>query len=159
MDLTRVSADTVSMAPHRKGLPTSVWWIVAFALCLSTGCGPFWSPGKYWPDAYWRHGRYYLIAIDTEAQMDLSFDSAESGLISLVGPTVYAVGANPRYVVVKQHPSSDGLSLDRATTNYFIVDRATEDGAGLRRKPTTIGPLTRTEFEQLGRKLQLPRFS
>src|SRR6266545_2418598 len=118
------------MATRRTNLGSDLRWFAVLEHCISTDCGPL----EHWPDASWRHDPYYLIEIDTEAQMNLSFDSAKDGLMTLVGPTVYAVGINSRYVVVKQHPSSDGLKFDRAVTNYFVVDRRTETGAGWRRK-------------------------
>jgi len=121
--------------------------------CSCFGCGAQPIIDKRWPDAYWRKGSYVLIAIDTEAQMDLSFDHGGE-LISLVGPTVFAVGADAHYVVVKQHPSAGGTQFDPAITNYFILDRARETGG----RPVVHGPLSRDEFDRLSARLSLPAF-
>jgi hypothetical protein len=78
-----------------------------------------------WPDAYWRSGDYVLIAIDTEAQMSLKIDDVKHWEVfhEVVSATVYAVGANDRYIVAKQHPLLDDQThFDRTVTNYFIVD-------------------------------------
>lgn len=91
--------------------------------------------------------------------MDLSFDSRGSGLVTLVGPTVFSVGINDRFVVVKQHPSADGTHFDRTVTNYFIVDRRTDSIEDPGRKPKILGPLARADFEHLSHVLPLPHFS
>lgn len=73
-------------------------------------------------DSNWESEGYHLIAIDAKSQMSLIF---EDDNISLVGPTVFAVGANSNYVVVMQHPAIDqwASKFDRSITNYFIVER------------------------------------
>jgi hypothetical protein len=126
---------------------------------LLAGCGhpqPIFD--RHWPDAYWRHGRLVLLAIDTEAQMNLSYDTDGYGTLGLVGPTVFAVGANRRYVVAKQHPCGDGTHFDRATTNYFIVDCAADTMMGRIKTPKVLGPLSKAEFDRLPLVLALPRF-
>jgi hypothetical protein len=132
-----------------------VVWVLAFLCC---GCDVRATLDRHWPDAYWRTGPYVLIAVDTEAQMDLSFDLSGHETVTLVGPTVFSVGANARFVVVKQHPSADGLRFDRRVTHYFIVDRATESFEGERQSPVVIGPLSRADYERLSRELDLPEF-
>ena len=66
---------------------------------------------------------------------------------SLVGPTVFAVGADAHYVVAQQHPSANGVHFDRAVTNYFIVDRSTEPVRGRRDTLQIFGPLSKAEFD------------
>src|SRR6266404_4995875 len=86
---------------------------------LLSGCD------RDWPDAHWRAERYVLLEIDSESQMSLSFDLQDGTSLGLVGPTVYAVGADEKFIVLKQHPAKDpfGSTFDRGVTNYFIVRR------------------------------------
>ena len=131
-------------------------------MVLLAGCDAL---SKIDPDVEWRHGPYALTAIDTETQMELSMDTDDPGptvlpdRIRLVGPTVFAVGINDHYVVVKQHPSADGLRFNRAVTNYYVVDRATESAKRKWRKPQVIGPLSKAEFDRLARIQPMPAFS
>lgn len=125
--------------------------ILAIALALaSPGCS------KWTLDSYWTTDGYRLIAIDARSQMSLIAE--ESGL-GLVGPTVFAVGEDGRYIVLKQHPASDlaATTFDRATTHYYLVEKragtAEEKRAGVR------GPMTKEEYEQLAQKLSLPPFA
>lgn len=130
--------------------------LLALAVMIA-GCGPRPILDRDWPDAYWRHGPYVLLAVDTEAEMSLSLDTPVRGVsVAVVRPTVFAVGADAHYVVVQQHPCADGVHFDRAVTNFFVVDRA-DDSAG--RTPRVIGPLSSAEFERFGRTAALPAFS
>ncbi len=75
--------------------------------------------------------------------MSLTTDDQRGMSSALVGPTVFSIGADDHYVVVKQHPSKDAFGgFDRSVTNYFIVDRA---GGG----KTVNGPLSQAEFDKL----------
>ena len=75
----------------------------------------------------------------------------EDSPVFLVGPTVFAVGADEKHIVLKQHPSLDdaGTKFDRSTTLYFIVGR----------DKLVRGPLKKEEFDALGATLALPPFS
>jgi hypothetical protein len=89
----------------------------AILLCIVVcGCSE-WSI-----DTEWKSGAFRLIAIDTDSQMTLIHEDSP---ISLVGPTIFAVGANSKYIVVKQHPALDQAAsqFDRTVTFYFIVSR------------------------------------
>src|SRR5258708_14940463 len=135
--------------------------LIAAAMLMAwcSGCGPFPVIDRLWPDAYWRHDGYVLLALDTQAQMELSYDSKRNGVRSIVGPTVFSVGANDQFVVAQQHPSGDGIHFDRSVTNYFIVNRATEPGMGVYPRLRVIGPLTKAQFTRLSGTLRLPPFS
>ena len=102
-----------------------------------------------------------LTAIDTQAQMSLSLDKKDKRFAFdyVVGATVFAVGANNRYIVAKQHPIySDQIHFDHAVTSYFIVDRMLT--ATLRdRTKGVVGPLTKEQFEQKARTMELPAFT
>jgi hypothetical protein len=72
--------------------------------------------------------------------MMLAVDLHNGGSIGIVGPTVFALGADDHYIVVKQHPAKDGFGhFDQAVTDYFIVTRlpgtAEEKEKGVRGPP------------------------
>jgi hypothetical protein len=118
-----------------------------------TGCG------KYSLDTYWRSGNYVLIAVDTRGQMNLAIDDKSGMSSALVGPTIFSIGADARYIVLKQHPSKDGFGgFDRSVTNYFIVDRAVSTVAENRQKSVS-GPLDENEFRSLTVTQSLPPFN
>lgn len=90
--------------------------------------------------------------------MALSVDLHNGGSIALVGPTVFSLGANDKYIVVKQHPATDKFgNFNRNATNYFVIVRlpgSSEDKAkGVR------GPMTKEQFDMLSRTLRLPPFT
>lgn len=111
-------------------------------------------------DTYWRSERYVLIAVDVKSQMSLSFGMKDGTAISLVGPTVFALGADEKHIVVKQHPAMDSAatSFDRSVTNYFIVERI-ESVNPVEREKHVRGPLKKEEFEVLAKSLSLPSFT
>jgi hypothetical protein len=91
--------------------------------------------------------------------MNLAFDEQDGGGIGLVGPSVFSIGANEKYIVVKQHPSKDSFGdFDRTITNYFVVER-TSSRSFEDRKKGVRGPLTEAEFRKLASSLALPRFT
>jgi hypothetical protein len=103
-------------------------------------------------------GDYELIAVDVKGQMDLSVDLGNGGAIGVVGPTVFSLGANDKYIVVKQHPAKDGFgAYDRSVTNYYVVTRLSgppwERGKGVR------GPLTKEQFDKFSATIGLPVFT
>ena len=113
---------------------------------------------RLWPDAYWRSDRYVALAIDALGQMQLAFDKGHASTIGLVGPTVFALGANEHYIVVKQHPATDGFGhYNRSVTNYFIVER-TESFDLQEQLKRVSGPLSVQEFQQRSETLTLPAF-
>ena len=60
-----------------------------------------------WLDTYWRSEKYVMLAVDARSQMNLAFDLGNGTAVSLVGPTVFSVGADDKHIVVKQHPAKD----------------------------------------------------
>jgi len=90
--------------------------------------------------------------------MQLAFDKGHASTIGLVGPTVFALGANEHYIVVKQHPATDGFGhYNRSVTNYFIVER-TESFDLQEQLKRVSGPLSVQEFQQRSETLTLPAF-
>jgi hypothetical protein len=115
------------------------------------------SCNEWWIDTCWESDGYRLIAIDARSQMSL-ISEEDKGLI-LIGATIFAVGADAKHIVLKQHPASDlgATSFDRSITNYFIVEK--RSGSFKDREAGVRGPLTKEEFERLASTLSLPKFS
>ena len=102
---------------------------------------------KWSIDTEWKSGEFRLIAIDTMSQMTLIHEASS---MSLVEPTIFAVGADAKHIVLKQHPSTEaGTKFDRSVTNYFIVTR----------DKSVQGPLTKEQFDALSTSLSLPPFT
>lgn len=96
-------------------------------------------------DTQWMSGQHRLIAIDTMENMMLVGPSSNT----VVGPTVFAIGTDYKYIVLKQHPMGDGFKADRSVTNYFVIDFDSK----------LKGPLTKEEFDALSASLSLPSFT
>jgi hypothetical protein len=128
------------------------WILIIAAISFLTGCNAL------SPDTYWSSGDYELIAIDTMGQMMLAVDLHNGGGIGIVGPTVFALGADDQHIVIKQHPSTDHFGhFDQTVTHYFIVTRipgtAEAKGKGVR------GPLSKDEFDRVTVSNSLPPFT
>jgi hypothetical protein len=123
-----------------------------------TGCG--WSP-----DIEWRSGQYIVQDVDARGQMDLGVDVGNGTSFTLVGPTVFSIGADDRYIVVKQHPGTDAFGhFDRSATHYFIVDRSVrldppDDPSAAAMQKAIRGPLGEANFKKLSATLALPAFT
>ena len=110
-------------------------------------------------DSHWRSGRYVVLAIDTMEQMNLAFDIDGGGAIGIVGPTVFGVGGDDRYIVVKRHPNEGAQQkFDRTITEYFVVTRINGE-KWQDAKAGVKGPLTKEAFDQLRVSLSLPNFT
>jgi hypothetical protein len=122
-------------------------YILLAAFVTLAGCDWFSA------DTTWRSGSYRLIAVDTPGQMYLAVDVQNGSPTSVVGPTIFSIGADDAHIVVKQHPSKDAFGgFDRSVTNYFVVNRAGHPG-------TVQGPLTVEEFNKLAATESLPAFT
>jgi len=123
----------------RLAIPTVLLAVLAFVV----GCN------DYALDTEWRSGNYRLIAIDTRGQMSLIDGSDRSW--EGIGPTVFSIGADDRFIVVAQHASTNAFGkFDRSVTRYFIVERT---------KRGIQGPLGREEFDKLAASQSLPKFT
>jgi hypothetical protein len=128
------------------------WILIIAAVSFVTGCDAL------SPDTYWSSGDYELIAIDTMGQMMLAVDLHNGGSIGIVSPTVFALGADDHYIVVKQHPAKDGFGhFDRGVTHYFIVTRL--PGTAAEKEEGVRGPLSKDEFDRFAASNSLPRFT
>ena len=88
--------------------------------------------------------------IDDPDDVRLSYDAGKGYWSGKVEERVFAVGANERYIVVKQHPKGN-----KSITNYFIIDMK-EDSLS---KPVVMGPLTAEEFAKRSAEVSLPEFT
>jgi hypothetical protein len=108
-------------------------------------------------DTYWS-GDYELIAIDVKGQMMLAVDLHNGGSIGIAGPTVFSLGADEHYIVVKQHPAKDHFGkFDRGVINHFIVTRL--PGSGPDKEKGVRGPLSKDDFDRLAASTHFPQFT
>lgn len=122
--------------------------IVAFLLtAVVTACSLFGSGTE------WENGTYKLAWIDTSDNMSLSRKLPGGNAIGRVDATVYAIGADARHIVVKQHPGGD-----RSKTLYFIVD-VQSDTDHADPKDVVVGPLTESQYRDKAAVVELPQFS
>lgn len=111
-----------------------------------------------WLDTYWRSERYVLTAVDTLGQMHLVFDLGDGAAIGLVGPTVFSIGADTQYIVVKRHPGNAFGEFDRKVIEYFVLRRVQSEDFGARQRGVQ-GPFALAEFEKLTNQLHLLPFT
>jgi hypothetical protein len=131
---------------------------IGASLLLITS-GAITACSKFSLDTYWRSGTFVLIAVDTRGQMSLAIDDKSGMSSALVGPTIFSIGADDRYIVIKQHPSKDAFGgFDRSLTKYFVVDRAISLSSENRQKAVR-GPLDENEFRSLTVTQSLPPFT
>jgi hypothetical protein len=115
---------------------------------LGSGCFAWFDFG-----VEWRDGPYALTWVDSYGSMSLSYQTEPRSYATLVGPEVFSVGSDQRYVVAEQHP--DG---NKSMTNYFIIDKASHpDWRDLNK--TILGPLGEETFAAKRAELKLPVFS
>ena len=100
--------------------------------------------------------KYWLIAIDTKAEMSLSYELGNGNFIGIIGGGVFALGNNADYIIVKQHPLIHfPNSINKQITNYYIVpiDRSVSQ---YKVQENFIGPLNEIEFAKQKEKLKIP---
>ena len=108
-------------------------------------------------------GNYYIVAADVREQMSLDYHTKEDGANygTIIDNTVFAVGCNDKYIIVKQHPTvnedihlndtskptkTSSNQADKTRTNYYIVP--VEDYY----RPN-LAPLNEYQFKQQRKKL------
>jgi hypothetical protein len=138
-----------------RNIPNN-WIFGVLAALLILGSWVFFL--HLWNDTYWNDERYTLVAVDRLSRMNLSFNEGEY-FSQLVGPTIFAVGSNANYLVLKQHPLDEKTGTpDRTVTNFYLLVRTNSSELDDQLKAVR-GPLTRAEFEKLDATLSLPKFS
>ncbi|WP_156377738.1 hypothetical protein [Sphingopyxis sp. Root1497] len=103
---------------------------------------------------------FYLMFIEHPQDVALFRCPNEPGvgcaIDGLPGPFVAEAGANKRYIVVAQTPSSDG----EGPTSYYYFERVPEETSGWGKNPERIvGPLDEREFTAAKAHLGLPEFT
>jgi hypothetical protein len=96
-------------------------------------------------------GNYYLIAIDSEGDMRISYRIGESSFLGAIRATVFAVGYDSNFIIVKQHPSASFGKIDRTKIDYYIVP-----AQDISKYDVVIGPLDQNSFIQKRRELKIP---
>jgi len=91
---------------------------------------------------------YYLTAPDVEEQLSLSYHTSNDGdsYGTIVGETVFAIGFNDKYIIVKQHPWTYPNPPDTTQTNYYILPL--KNGMDWKSKNGLMGPLTLEQFNE-----------
>jgi len=99
---------------------------------------------------------YYIIAPGIYERAALCFQTKDdwANYGEVVPATVFAVGYNDQYMIIKQHPLlSFTNAVDKATTNYYIlpisktIDWSTKNGL--------MGPLSLEDFNQTRKELRI----
>lgn len=134
----------------------------AFALALCVATPLLWSCIGGWGFVHDQPlaGPYRLVAVDTRDDMIVcrSLESGDRVGDGLPGRTVFAAGADDRYLVIARHPSAFGEPLNKAVTEYYVVERR-PDEADPGSRPEVFGPFDQAEFDERVRQLSLPEFT
>jgi hypothetical protein len=101
-------------------------------------------------------GNYYLIGVDEEEQMSLSYHTPEDrdSYSGVIEEAVFAIGYNEKYVIVKQHPRKFPNPPDRKITNYFILP--IKKGFDYWTMNGLAGPMTLEQFIEKRYELKIP---
>lgn len=98
-------------------------------------------------------GRYYLSYVDTWDHMSLYYKFEDGGMVGVVSHSVFAVGHNDEFIIIKNHPKNESGNPDKKIINYYIVPVHKE----LTYSPEigVIGPLTIDAFEAKRNELKI----
>jgi hypothetical protein len=107
-------------------------------------------------------GPFYLTYFENPREMALfrcPGPGSGCAIDGLPGPTVYAAGADQKYIVVASHPFSNG-QIKRSIVQYFYFARIKTERQGWGNDPEhIIGPLSEQQFNAARKKYGLPDFS
>jgi hypothetical protein len=107
-------------------------------------------------------GPYRLVAVDTDEDMALC--RSPPGVSDCMGdgfpgPTVFAAGANARYIVIARHPREWPSPPDRSVTQYYYLVRTPDEATKGLPSGNVRGPFTQAQFTEQQQRLALPDFS
>ena len=125
-----------------KTLGSTMLAVVIALLASSCDSGTEWESGDY--EVYW---------IDMSSDLTLGRKLPDGNWIGRVGPQVFAVGADDRWIVAARYP--DG---DMANPEYFYFAKAS-DGPYKNGDEVVLGPFTAKQFEELKKEHGLPEWS
>lgn len=90
--------------------------------------------------------------MDVQEDMLIGFQKADYG-IGIIEPTVFAVGQNDKFIIIKQHPKLSTGVIDKSTINYFII--SLKNKVDTSTEKNIYGPLSLEEFERTRRELRI----
>ena len=101
-------------------------------------------------------GNYYLTATDVEDDLSLSYHKPEDGSEygGIISATVFAIGYNEKYIIVKQHPKVLSKPTNKKITNYFILP--IKNDFNYRTMNGLVGPITYDQFVLKRHELDIP---
>ena len=99
--------------------------------------------------------KYYLIATDTKEDLNLSYhestDNPNYGTI--IKATVFAIGYNDKYILIKQHPRNFPDPPNRKITNYYIIP--VKKKFNWKSMNGLLGPMTLNQFIEKKKELHI----
>ncbi|GHT65536.1 hypothetical protein AGMMS50239_25520 [Bacteroidia bacterium] len=98
--------------------------------------------------------KYYLVTIDVDEDLSVSYKLESGSYLGVVNPTVFAVGFNDDFIIVKQHPTNFGDTINRSITDYYIIP--INNKVNKWPDENKIGPLTHEEFLIKRKELKIP---
>jgi hypothetical protein len=101
-------------------------------------------------------GIYWLVAVDSPESTMVCRRTSGTNCDGdeLPGPSVFAAGADRRYVTIARHPEAPGSAPNKSVTEYYYVIRRRDDEA--LHRGAVVGPLTKEHFEAVKDRLHLP---
>jgi hypothetical protein len=101
-------------------------------------------------------GNYYLVATDGDEGLSLTYHGPNDGNTygDIVPATVFAIGYNDSFMIIKQHPRTFPNPPNRNVTNYFILP--IKKDFNYRTMNEMIGPISFEQFTQKRRELGIP---
>ncbi len=101
-------------------------------------------------------GNYYLVAVDGDEDMCISYQVEDQKMYGeiIIPSTVFAVGYDEDFIIVKQHPMNFP-DVDKSITNYFIIPVKNKIHKTL--ELNKIGPLSLEEFNKKRNELNIPQ--
>jgi len=98
---------------------------------------------------------YYLVASDDPTKTCLSYhELSEDNFGCIIDASVFAVGHNDNFMIIKQHPFTFSNPPNKSITNYYILPLL--PGMNWRTKNGLVGPRSEAEFGMKRKELGLP---
>lgn len=99
---------------------------------------------------------YYLIATDVDEDCGLSYHEPSDGsnYAGIIDATVFSVGYNDKYMIIKQHPRTFPNPPDKKITNYYILPL--KKGMDWKNKNGLMGPLSLEKYNEKRKELNIP---
>ena len=120
----------------------SIFFLLAIVFCFYS-CGS----GAYNKTL---NGGYFLSALNNMEDMYLGYQDGENG-IGIITATVFAVGQNDDYIILKQHPRDFPNKPDKSIVNFYLIPLKSNISKSIDKN--YYGPLTLREFEQKKKEL------